>query len=141
MLARGRVDDNRLPRARTVDLSNAETEPLQPLPSLRGPKVSHSLNLLNDSVSMIALDFDPSVFGRSASPKPGLQFGGKLREARLVQWQIRDDRHALAAPALRFSTHFDHGGFIRFLRLAGTGLFELLASWAEQFSPVVFSHC
>ena len=38
-------------------------------------------------------------------PEPCLKLGGKLREAVLVQWQFRDDRHSLASSAFRFLTH------------------------------------
>lgn len=53
-------------------------------PSTLG-SVAHTLKLRDDSLPVITLDLDPPLLDRSAGAKPGLQLGGKLREAILVQ--------------------------------------------------------
>lgn len=102
--------------------------------------VSYALKFLNNPVSMVSLDFDPSVFDRAARAKPGLQLGRKLGETVLVQRKIGDDRYALATSALRLSAHSNNDGLARWRRLACAGGLELMTLGAEQFSPVVVSH-
>jgi hypothetical protein len=46
--------------------------------------VAQALKLLNDPISLVALNLNPSILDRSPGAKPGLQFGGKLCDAILV---------------------------------------------------------
>jgi hypothetical protein len=89
---------------------------------------------------MVALNLDLLILNRAASSKPVLQLGGKFRQTVLIQRQIGDDRHSLATSALRLSAHSNHGGLARFVRLAGASPVQLMAFWAEQFSPIIISH-
>jgi hypothetical protein len=58
---------------------------MAPLSSGSFRTVAHSLKLGDNSISMIALDFDTSVLDRSSGAKPGFQLGRKLGKAVLVQ--------------------------------------------------------
>ena len=55
--------------------------------SAPGPfcSVAHAFKFGDNSVSMIALDFNPSVFDSAARAKLGLQLGGKFGEALLIE--------------------------------------------------------
>jgi len=110
--------------------------------SSSGPfhSIAHSFKFRNDSIPLVALDFDSSILNCSASAKPGFQLGGKLGKSIFIQRQIGDDANALATSALRLPTNTNHGGLARFVRLACASLLELVALWADQFSPVVASH-
>ncbi|MEN6406698.1 MAG: hypothetical protein ABFC77_09515 [Thermoguttaceae bacterium] len=102
--------------------------------------VAHFFKLSDDPIPMIALDFDPSVFDGSARAKSGLQLGGKLDKALLVQWQIGDRHHSFAASALCFTAHSNHSGLARLVRLAGASLLQLAAFGAKGLSPIVIFH-
>jgi hypothetical protein len=91
---------------------------------------------------MIALNLDPPILNRSPGAKPCFQLGGKFCEAALVQRQVENGRHSLAASAVGLSAHSDDSGLAwgRWLALASAGGLELMALGAEQISPTMLSH-
>src|SRR5204862_8200145 len=63
--------------------------------------VAQLLQLTDDALPLVALDFDSPVLDRSPGPAPLLQGAGEFPQATLVQGEVEHGGHALPPPARR----------------------------------------
>src|SRR5947209_2947055 len=77
--------------------------------SAAGPldRVTQHLQLTDDALPLVALDFDAPVLDRSPGPAPLLQGAGEFPQATLAQVEVEHGGHALPPPAGRLPPDLD----------------------------------
>src|SRR6266700_2214767 len=79
--------------------------------------IAQPLQLRGQPIALVALDFDSAILHRSTCAAAIFEQCGKLAKPRVVQRNIGEDGHALAAPAFRFASDTHHGDVLCHARL------------------------